>query len=186
MLYLLILFTLLFLFTIFYFIWIYNRFQLLKNGAEATLNQIKVALKKRLDLISSLVENTKSYAKFEKELLERLTELRSSVLKVGKPKEIQDINNQTKHLLGNILVTVENYPNLKTSSLAKDINSALQSVEDEIAKYRYTYNNIVQEYNTMIDSFPSNVIANLLGLKKLEYLEFEGENISQKPTLKWH
>lgn len=73
-----------------YFVSIYNRFQSLKNGAEATLGQIRVALKKRLDMIAQLVEAVQSYAKFERETLEKITQMRTSVLKAD-AREIQNI-----------------------------------------------------------------------------------------------
>ena len=167
-----------------YFIATYNRFQSLKNGAEATLNQIKVALKKRIDLISQLVENVKSYANFERETLEKITELRTSVLKINTPEDVRNFEKQSREILGSVLFTVENYPNLRTAELAKDINESLQNVEDEIARLRYTYNNIVQEYNTMIDTFPSNLVAKNFGFRKLDYLEFEGE-IKKRSGLEW-
>jgi LemA protein len=78
---------------IFAFILIYNRFQRLKNGAEAGLSQIKVALKKRLDMISQLVEIVKSYAKFEREVFENITRLRSSIGEITHPQDINKINN---------------------------------------------------------------------------------------------
>ena len=58
---------------------------------------------------------------------------------------------------------------------------AVTSIEDEIARHRYTYNNIVQQYNTMTDVIPSSMIASMFGFKKLDYLEFEEE----KPELRW-
>ena len=170
---------------ILYAISVYNRFQTLKNGAEATLGQVKVALKKRLDLISQLLESVKSYAKFEKDTLTKITEMRSSVLKSESPKEISNLDKETKQILGNILVAVENYPELKTSNLVKELMNSVQSVEDEIARFRYTYNNTVQEYNTMLDTFPSNLIGKNFGFKKMEYLEFE-EEIEKRPNLNWN
>ena len=170
---------------IFYFITVYNRFQQLKNGAEATLGQVKVALKKRLDMLSQLVDTVKSYASFEKSTFEKITELRSSVLKTDNPKEINEIEKESRAILGNLLVTVENYPELKTSEIVKDLTSYIQNIENEIARHRYTYNNIVQEYNTMIDTIPSNIVANLSHFTKKDYLEF-GEEINQTPDLKWN
>ncbi len=170
---------------IFYFITTYNRFQQLKNGAEATLGQVKVSLKKRLDMLSQLVDTVKSYASFEKSTLEKITQLRSSVLKTENPKEINEIEKESKAILGNLLVTVENYPELKTSDVVKDLTSSIKNIEDEIARHRYTYNNIVQEYNTMIDTIPSNIIANLSHFTKKEYLKF-GEEINKTPDLKWN
>ena len=169
---------------ILYTVSVYNRFQTLRNGAEATLNQVKVALKKRLDLISQLVESVKSYANFEKETLTKITELRTSIFKTSSPKEIEKAEAESRAILGNILATFENYPELKTSDLAKDLNRSIQEVEDEIARLRYTYNNIVQEFNTALDTIPSGIIGKLFGFKKLEYLQF-GEEVEKRPEVKW-
>jgi len=163
---------------------IYNRFKQLRNASEATLNQIKVALKKRLDMISQLVESVKNYAKFEKEVLEKITEMRMGVTKVTKAEEIRKIDRESRKFLGMIRVTVENYPKLKTSRTVKELMRAVREVEDEIARHRYTYNNIVQEYNTKMDTIPSNLVAKLFGLERMGYLEFEKE-IRKKPELKW-
>ncbi|WP_457626241.1 LemA family protein [Persephonella sp.] len=162
----------------------YNRFMTLKNGAQATLGQIKVALKKRLDMISQLVEAVKSYASFEEETFEKITQMRSSILGANSPEEISGIEKQSRQILGNILLIVENYPELKTSELVKELTDAVQEVEDEISRHRYTYNNIVQEYNTMIDTVPSNIIANVFNFGKLNYLEFSKE-IHERPSLNW-
>jgi LemA protein len=161
-----ILFFILFIAVLLYVIAVYNRFQRLRNGAEATLGQIKVALKKRLDLLTQLVDSVKSYASFEKETLERITQLRSSVFKANSARDIDNLDRESRQILGNILVSVENYPDLKTSSLAADINKSVKEIEDEIARHRYTYNNIVQEFNTMLDTFPSNLVGSTLDLEK--------------------
>ena len=167
-----------------YTVSVYNRFQTLKNGAEATLNQVKVALKKRLDLISQLVESVKSYANFEKETLTKITELRTSIFKTSFPKEIEKAEAESRAILGSILATFENYPELKTSDLAKDLNKSIQEVEDEIARLRYTYNNIVQEFNTALDTIPSGIVGKLFGFTKLEYLQL-GEEVEKRPEVKW-
>lgn len=59
---------------------------------------------------------------------------------------------------------------------------AIKEIEDEIARHRYTYNNIVQEFNTKIDTFPSNIVANLFGFRKMDYLQFE-EEIYERPKI---
>ncbi len=167
-----------------YLISTYNRFQELKNGADATLNQIKVALKKRLDLLSQLLETVKSYANFEKETLKEITRYRSSILRSSSPEEINKVEVQSRALLGNLLFTVENYPELKTSEHVKALTESIRSIEDEISRHRYTYNNIVQEYNTLLDTFPSNIVGSFFGFKRLSYLEFE-EDIEKRPNLTW-
>jgi len=167
-----------------YGISVYNRFKVLKNGAEATLGQIKVALKKRLDMINQLLESVKSYASFEKETLTKITELRSRVGNANTAEDIQNIEKETRNLLGNIMITVENYPNLKTSTTVMELMNAIKEIEDEIARHRYTYNNIVQEYNTMLDTIPSNIIGSLFGFKRMDYLEFE-EEINERPKIEF-
>ncbi|HEC82723.1 MAG TPA: LemA family protein [Thermoplasmatales archaeon] len=164
-----------------YMIAVYNKFKRLKNAGEATLGQIKVALKKRIDMLSELVESVKSYAKFEKSTLENITKMRSEVMKGG-IKDIKKIEGETRRLLGDIKIMVENYPELKTSESVKKLMEETSNVENEIARHRYTYNNIVQEYNTMRDVVPSSMIASIFSFSKMEYLEFEEIG---KPSLRW-
>ncbi|WP_457600240.1 LemA family protein [Hydrogenivirga sp.] len=169
----------------FYVVSTYNRFQALKNGAQATLGQVQVALKKRLDMISQLVDSVKSYAKFEKDTLAKVTELRSSVLKPPTPSELGKIERESRSLLGNLLLTVEAYPELKTSEIVKELTGSIREIEDELARHRYTYNNIVQEFNTKTDTFPSNLVAKSFGFSKMEYLEFE-EEVKERPDVRWN
>jgi len=76
----------------------------------------------------------------------------------------------------------ENYPDLKTNATVMNLMDAVRGVEDEIARQRYTYNNISQQFNTLRDVIPSNFVARILGLPKLEYLEFE-EAIQTPPKI---
>jgi LemA protein len=163
---------------------IYNRFQQLQNGAEAGLSQIKVVLKKRLDLISQLVQLVKGYAKFEKTVMESVTTMRALVGQKIPSQEIDRINGDSLDMLKHILAVVENYPDLKTSKNVTDLMNAIQDVEDEIVRQRYTYNNIVQEYNTKLESVPSNFVAKLFSYKRLVYLQFE-EEINIYPDMEW-
>jgi LemA protein len=168
---------------IIYIISIYNRFQTLNNGSLATLGQIRVALKKRLDMISQLLDSVQSYAKFEKATFEKVTEMRTNVLKAD-TGSLANIEAESRKILGNILVSVENYPDLKTSEPVKKLMDSVKDVEDETARHRYTYNNIVQEFNTMTDVVPSNIVASMFRFIKMDYLEFE-EEIGKRPDLKW-
>jgi LemA protein len=164
---------------------VYNRFMKLSNAASATLGQIRVALRKRLDLISSLVESVGSYAKFEKETLENITRLRASIGS-SSPEEIIKAERETRDILSRLLAVVERYPELKTAEVVKKLMDTSREIEDEIARHRYTYNNIVQEYNTMVDTIPSKFIALIHGFKKLPYLEVGGEEIERRPSLTFY
>ena len=165
------------------FVGIYNRFFALKNSAEATLGQIRVALKKRLDMIDQLLGAVKSYAKFEKETLENVTKYRASIGSAT-PEAISEIDRQSAGILGRLIAVAENYPDLKTSTTVTNLMESVKTIEDEIARQRYTYNNIAQQFNTMLDTIPSNIVGMIIGLIKLEYLKFE-EAIETRPKIEF-
>lgn len=164
-----------------YFVGVYNRFFSLKNSSEATLGQIRVAMKKRLDMIDQLLGAVKSYAAFERETFEKVTAMRASVGNAG-PGDLNQIERESRSLLGRLFAVAENYPDLKTNATVMNLMDAVRGVEDEIARQRYTYNNISQQFNTLRDVIPSNFVARILGLSKLEYLEFE-EAIQTPPKI---
>ena len=162
---------------------IYNRFVSLRNSSEATLGQIRVGMKKRLDMIDQLLGAVKSYAKFEKETFERVTEMRASVA-TASPGDLNKVDAESRSIFGRLLAVAENYPDLKTSTTVTSLMDSVKTLEDEIARQRYTFNNISQEFNTMTDTIPSNIIANLMHLVKLEYLQFE-EAIKTPPKIEF-
>jgi len=162
---------------------IYNRFYSLKNSSEATLGQIRVAMKKRLDMIDQLLGAVKSYAKFEKETFERVTAMRASVA-TASPGDLNKVEAESRSIFGRLLAVAENYPDLKTSTTVTSLMDAVKGIEEEIARQRYTYNNISQEFNTMMDTIPSSFIGRMIGLIKLEYLQFE-EAIKTPPKIEF-
>lgn len=168
-----------------YFITSYNRFKQLHNGADAGLAQIKVALKKRLDMITQLVDTAKGYAQFEKSTMTEVTEMRSRVGQIKGAGELSKLGNQSRKILDNIIAVVENYPELRAQENVKELMKAIQNVEDEIARHRYTYNNIIQEYNTKTEVVPSNITAHVFNFEKLNYLEFDESEISTRPETTW-
>jgi len=167
------------------FVLIYNKFQRLHNGAETGLSQIEVALKKRLDMITQLADVVKGYADYEKNLMENITKIRTLIKKNISPDKIDKINSDSKDILNNLIFVAENYPDLKASKSFIDLMNAIKDVEGEISRQRYTYNNIVQEYNTRLEIIPSNLVAKIFSYKKLEYLKFE-ENLKKGPDLEMY
>ncbi|MDD5024429.1 MAG: LemA family protein [Methanoregula sp.] len=162
---------------------LYNRFFSLKNSSEATLGQIRVAMKKRLDMIEQLLGAVKSYAKFEKETFEKVTAMRASVA-TANPGDLNKVEAESRSIFGRLLAVAENYPDLKTSTTVTSLMDSVKSIEDEISRQRYTYNNISQEFNTMMDTIPSKFIGRMIGLAKLEYLQFE-EAIKTPPKIEF-
>ena len=163
------------------YIYFYNRLQRFRNAADAELGQIRVAMKKRLDMIEQLLGAVQGYTKFEREVMEKVAALRAGVLG-AKPEELAKIESESRSLLGTIRAVAEAYPDLKASTTVIKLMDAIVSVEDEIARQRYTYNNVVQELNTMIDTIPSNVVAGMSGIRKQEYLRW-GDEIETAPKL---
>jgi LemA protein len=162
---------------------IYNRFQSLKNSSEATLGQIRVAMKKRLDMIDQLLGAVKSYAKFEQDTLTKVTAMRSAVATAG-PGDLNKVEAESRSIFGRLLAVAENYPDLKTASTVTSLMSSVKDLENEISRQRYTYNNISQEFNTMMDTIPSKFIGHMTGMPKLEYLQFE-EEIKTPPKIEF-
>lgn len=180
--FLLILLFLMIIFIVYYFS-IYNRLKSLMNAGDATLSQTRVAMKKRLDMIEQLVEAVKSYAKFEQGTFVKITSMRASVGKAG-TEELREIDGISRGILGNILAVAENYPALKTSDTVTITMNSIKDIEDEIARHRYTYNNIIQEYNTMLDTIPSKYVGHSAGMSKMEYLDFLDEEL-KRPVVSW-
>lgn len=168
---------------VFYFINIYNRLKSLKNSAEATLGQVRVALKKRLDTIEQLLGSVKSYATFEKETFEGVTKMRTAVMSAG-VGSLSEIDRESRRVLGGIVAVAENYPALRTVEPVAKLMDSIKSIEDEVARHRYTYNNIIQEFNTLVDTIPSKYVASSQGMAKMEYFKVEDE-VEKRPEIKF-
>jgi LemA protein len=166
---------------IIYFVYMFNRLYRYRNASEATLNQIGVALKKRLDMIEQLLGATKGYVEHEREVFEAIARLRASLVDV-KARGMDDVVEESGKIVGDLFAIAEAYPELKANETVKKLMDAIISVEEEIARQRYTYNNVVQEFNTMLDTIPSSFVAKSQSMIKIDYLEFEGE-ISDRPEI---
>ena len=161
------------------FISSYNRLFRFRNASDAELGQIRVAMKKRFDMIEQLLGAVKGYTQFEREVFEKVATLRAQVMSAG-PANLADIQRESANLFGSIRAVAEAYPDLKASETVKKLMEAIVSLEEEIGRQRYTYNNVVQEFNTMVDTIPTNFVAGVLGMSKLEYLKF-GDEIETPP-----
>ena len=160
---------------------IFNDFKKYRNAADATMGQIKVSMKKRFDLIEQLLGAVKGYVKHERELFESIAKLRAGI-DSNAAGSLGDLETQSRTITGSLLAVAEAYPDLKASEGVQKLSETIVELEDEIARHRYTYNNIVQEYNTMQDTIPSSLIAGSAGASKLGYLEFE-EKIQSPPDI---
>lgn len=161
--------------------YLFNRLQRYRNAADANLSQIQVAMKKRLDLIDQLLEAVKGYTRYEREVITTLTSMRSRVMRAG-TGDLPEIDRTSRSFAGALLAIAEAYPDLKAQTVVQRLMDALVTVEDEVARHRYTYNNIVQEVNTMVDTLPSSVVARFSGMEKLSYLAFD-DAVAATPSI---
>ena len=144
----------------------YNNLTKWKNLVKEAFSTMDIYLKKRWDLIPNLVEIVKGYAQHEKDVLEKITELRTNNYEeMSKDKKI-NINEQITNNLSKIVAIAENYPELKSSENFSQLSKDLTKIEDEIANSRKYYNGTVRIYNNKIQMFPSSIIAKIFGFKE--------------------
>jgi LemA protein len=155
---------------------IYNRLIQLRMRAQEALSDIDVQLKRRFDLIPNLVETVKGYMKHERGVLENVTQARARVAgATGSPLERNDAENALSGTLKTLFAVAENYPDLKANTNFLQLQQELSDTEDKIQAARRFYNTNVRDLNTTIQTFPSNIIANLFGFKEQKFFEVENE-----------
>ncbi len=161
-----------------YVIWIYNRFVRLVNRAEEAWSDIDVQLRRRYDLIPNLVDTVKGYASHESETFQKVTDARANALSVeqsGDPAQTAQAENMLTGALKSLFAVAENYPDLKASENFKELQRELSDTENKIQAARRFYNGNVRNLNTLVESFPSNLIASVFGFKQRTFFEIEDE-----------
>jgi len=158
-----------------YLIFTYNRLVTLRERIKEALSGIDVQIKRRFDLIPNLVETVKGYAKHEKEVFENVTKARSSLMKAETPHEKAAANNMLEGALKSLFAVAESYPDLKASQNFLNLQEELSDTENKISYSRQFYNSNVLEYNAMIKSFPTVILANMFGFKEEEFFESDEE-----------
>lgn len=141
----------------------YNKFVRYSHKVEESLSSIDVHLKQRFDLIPNLVETVKGYAKHEQETLTKITELRAKQQTVNSTEETINLANQALPLMNRLIAVKEAYPTLKADAVFLKLQRALISCEEKIAAARRFYISNVNYYNTLTQSFPSNIVARMFG-----------------------
>lgn len=152
---------------------LYNRLVKNQNLVQEGWSGIDVQLKRRADLIPNLLETVKGYMGHERQVLERVTELRTQSLKAASPGEKGRVEGMLTSALGNLFAVAENYPDLKASQNFIELQRSLADVEDQIQLSRRYYNGAARNLNIMVDSFPSNLVARAFNFQRVEYFEVE-------------
>ena len=159
---------------------IYNRLVVLRNRIENAWSQIDVQLKRRADLIPNLIETVKGYASHEKEVFQKVTEARASLMTAKGVKEQGEANNMLTGALKTLFAVAENYPELKANENFMMLQEELSGTESKIAYARQFYNDSVLKYDNVREKFPSNIIANTFNFKEQEY--FAAEEGAREPV----
>lgn len=152
---------------------VFNRLVSLKNRTDEAWSDIDIQLKRRHDLIPNLVETVKGYAKHEKELFEKVTEARASAISSKSMADKAKAENQITEALKSVFAVAENYPNLKANENFVELQREVRDTEDKIQAARRFYNGNVRDLNIAIESFPSNIIANMFHYQKKQLFELE-------------
>src|SRR4030042_3386634 len=150
---------------------IYNSLVVLRNRCENGWSQIDVQLKRRYDLIPNLVETVKGYAQHEREVFEKVAELRSRAMGATNPKEAAEANIILTPTLKTLFAVAENYQQLKANENFMRLQEELSATENKIAFARQFYNDVVMDYNATIQKFPQAIIASMFNFKAREFFE---------------
>ena len=171
----------------------YNGLVVLRNRFKNAYAQIDVQLQRRYDLIPNLVEVAKGYLKHERETLEAVIAARNQAYGAAKavagdPANAEAMGSLLRAesglggALSRLLVTVEQYPNLKADAQMSSIMEELKSTENKVAFARQAYNDGLMVYNTARERFPAVLIAGILGFHTAQL--FEVTNIAAKEAPK--
>lgn len=150
---------------------IYNGIVSLKINVNKSKSGIDVYLQQRFDLIPNLIEVTKEYMNYEKDIIEKITKLRVAY----KENKDEEAINELNHEYHNIMATVEDYPELKASEQFLKLQKALIKIESQLQAARRIYNIDVTKYNTKISKFPNNIVAGVFNFKEEALFMLEDE-----------
>ena len=160
----------------------YNGLITRKNRVQEASSDIDVQLKRRYELIPNLVNTVKGYATHEREVFEKVTELRAGLV-TGSTADKVKASNQLTETLKSLFAVAENYPELKANQNFLALQADLTDTQDKIMAAQRFYNSNVRDFNTAIQVFPTNLFAAALGFSSFEFIEAtqaETQNVEVK------
>ncbi len=163
----------------------YNRLISLRNRSQEGWSDIDVQLKRRYDLIPNLVATVKGYAKHEEGVFTKVTDARTRAINAKTLAERGQAENVLTETLKSLFAVAESYPDLKASANFAKLQDELADTENKIQASRRFYNGLVRDLNTLIQSFPSNVIANLFKFTTREFFDLEQEEAKEPVAVKF-
>ena len=156
------------------FVWVtYNGLVTAKLRVDEAWSDIKIQLKRRLDLIPNLVETVKGYAAHESGVFEKVTEARANALNAKGVEETAKAEGEFEGALKSLFAVTEAYPELKANQNFAQLQQELVDTEDKIQAARRFYNGGVREFNIKIKTFPSNLIAGMFKFAPADFFELD-------------
>lgn len=164
---------------LFSYISIRNQLITLHESVDASWGQVENQLQRRYDLIPNLVETAKGYAKQEQKVFGDIAAARAQLAGAKTTNDRIVASNQVESALSRLLVISENYPNLKSDQTFMRLMDELAGSENRIAVERRRFNENIQAYNNKVIRFPGSVVANQMGLKRMDY--FKSADAAKQP-----
>ncbi|HVZ11373.1 MAG TPA: LemA family protein [Candidatus Paceibacterota bacterium] len=144
-----------------------------RNRVREAWSDIDVQLKRRYDLIPNLVETVKGYAAHEKDMLERVIQARAAAMGAGTREAKGEAENNLSGALKSLFALSESYPTLKANENFAKLQDELADTENKIQAARRFYNTNVLDYNTKLETFPTNVIGGMFSFKREEFFQMD-------------
>ena len=160
----------------------YNGVVSLAEEVDNKFATIDTMLQRRADLIPNLVNTVKGYTNQEQSVIDSVTDARAKLAGANSVEEKANADQELTSALNNLLVVVENYPDLKSSQNFINLSDELAGTENRIATARKDYNDAVKEYNTKIKRFPTNIVSGMFGYGEKEYFQ-ASEGSEEVPTV---
>ncbi len=168
-----------------YLIISYNNLIKKKNMVEEGWSSIDVQLKRRSNLIPNILSSVKGYMSHEKKLLEEITELRAQSDAANNVIDQGKAESSLSGSLMNLFAVAENYPELKANENFLDLQKQIKEIEDDIQMARRYYNGTVRNNNVLVESFPTNLVANAFSFIKAEFFEIEDQSVRDVPKVEF-
>lgn len=159
-----------------YVIMIYNNLVRLKHNVSQAWSNIDVLMKQRHDELPKLVDTCKQYMKYEKDVLERVTQARAMVARARESRDVDALGAAETQLrlgLGNLFAVAENYPELRANEQFQHLQNRISQLEAQIADRREFYNDSVNANNIRIEQFPDTIVARTFNFGPRKLLEFK-------------
>ncbi len=163
----------------------YNGMVTLSENVDSKFSNIDTQLQRRVDLIPNLVNAVQGYMDHEQEAINKVTEARTKLVNASSVAEKAEADNALTTALNGFLALAENYPDLKASENFIALTDELAGTENRIATSRKDYNDAVQDYNTAIKRFPTNIFAGMFNFDEKEYFK-AAEGANEVPTVQFN